>query len=324
LDSQVEANVTAKTLGVIINRADPLSVKIGKYYQKRRRIPSRNLIYTSFDPDKIELSVLEFDALKQEVEAGTPSHIQAYALTWVKPYRVNCRSITSAFALSSIGDNCGCDPTPANPYFNSKTSTPHTTFGMRPTMAIAATTFAEAKALIERGVAADNTRPSGTAYLMSTDDQPRNVRARLYPETLAQLSHQFSITVIEANTLVDRQDVMFYFTGLARVKNLETNRFLPGAVADHLTSSGGVLTGGRQMSALAWLKAGATASYGTVQEPCNHLQKFPHPGVMIYHYLAGDTVVEAYWKSVFWPSQGIFVGEPLARPFGDALGTVPP
>jgi hypothetical protein len=33
-------------------------------------------------------------------------------------------------------------------------------------------------------------------------------------------------------------------------------------------------------------------------------------------YLAGESLVEAYWKSVAMPGQGVFVGDPLARPFG--------
>ena len=33
------------------------------------------------------------------------------------------------------------------------------------------------------------------------------------------------------------------------------------------------------------------------------------------HYLQGETLIEAYWKSVAMPGQGIFIGEPLARPF---------
>ena len=37
-------------------------------------------------------------------------------------------------------------------------------FGIRPTMAIAANNFEEAKALIDRGIASDNTHPQGTAY----------------------------------------------------------------------------------------------------------------------------------------------------------------
>ena len=29
----------------------------------------------------------------------------------------------------------------------------------------------------------------------------------------------------------------------------------------------------------------------------------------------GDTLIEAYWKSVQQPGEGIFIGEPLARPW---------
>jgi uncharacterized protein (TIGR03790 family) len=69
------------------------------------------------------------------------------------------------------------------------------------------------------------------------------------------------------------------------------------------------------MSAVAWLRQGATASYGSVSEPCAHLEKFPNPLVFLKHYLRGDTLIEAYWKSVAMPGQGLFIGEPLARPY---------
>jgi uncharacterized protein (TIGR03790 family) len=121
--------------------------------------------------------------------------------------------------------------------------------------------------------------------------------------------------VVDGNQLTGRLDVMFYFTGLVQVPGLDSNQYLPGAVADHLTSFGGRLTDSPQMSSLRWLEVGATGSYGTVVEPCNFPQKFPHPGVLMAHYLNGDTLIEAYWKSVLMPGQGIFIGEPLARPF---------
>jgi hypothetical protein len=53
-----------------------------------------------------------------------------------------------------------------------------------------------------------------------------------------------------------------------------------------------------------------------VVEPRNFPSKFPDPGVLIAAYVNGATLVEAYWKSVEMPGQGIFIGEPLARPFG--------
>ncbi len=71
-----------------------------------------------------------------------------------------------------------------------------------------------------------------------------------------------------------------------------------------------------------WLEAGATASYGTVVEPCNHRQKFPLPGIAMFHYALGASAIEAYWKSVAWPGEGVFVGDPLARPFAPNLREV--
>jgi uncharacterized protein (TIGR03790 family) len=124
-----------------------------------------------------------------------------------------------------------------------------------------------------------------------------------------------NIEIRKEDSLISRADVLFYFTGLASVSGLETLHFIPGAIADHLTSFGGQLTDSGQMSALRWLEVGATGSYGAVVEPCNFPQKFPHPAVVIGRYLRGETLIEAYWKSVAWPGQGVFIGEPLAAPY---------
>ena len=78
---------------------------------------------------------------------------------------------------------------------------------------------------------------------------------------------------------------MFYFTGLAHVNGIDSNHYHPGAIADHLTSAGGKLTGSGQMSSLRWLEAGATGSYGAVVEPCAFVQKFPRPNIVIDRYL---------------------------------------
>jgi len=132
------------------------------------------------------------------------------------------------------------------------------------------------------------------------------------------------IEIVDADYIRDKADVLFYFTGVKQVEALDSNHFLPGAIADHLTSAGGVLFGGRQMSALAWLEAGATGSYGTVVEPCNFPGKFPNPALLMRDYLNGATLIEAYWRSVAMPGQGLFIGEPLASPYrGCRLRTNP-
>jgi uncharacterized protein (TIGR03790 family) len=113
------------------------------------------------------------------------------------------------------------------------------------------------------------------------------------------------------------QRVVLYQTGAVRVNAPETIPWVPGALADHLTSFGGqLLEAHGQMTVLDWIDAGATASHGTVSEPCNHLQKFPHPQVLLLNYLQGSSAIEAYWRSLAWPAQGLLVGEPLAAPFG--------
>ncbi|MDH3209779.1 MAG: TIGR03790 family protein, partial [Burkholderiaceae bacterium] len=124
------------------------------------------------------------------------------------------------------------------------------------------------------------------------------------------------VHIEKVDALEDVDRVLIYMTGSTHVDKLDRVEWVAGALADHLTSVGGVLTDNRsQMSAMAWITSGATASYGTVSEPCSHLQKFPHPQVLLLHYVQGSTALEAYWKSVAWPQQGVFIGEPLAAPF---------
>ena len=305
-------------LAVIVNRKDPLSVRIGAYYQRVRAIPQQNMIYIAFEPGRGVLPEKEFKALKTAVDAKTPPSVQAYALTWVAPFRVGCMSITTAFATGFNPEYCaqGCKLTRTSPYFNSNSKRPYNDFGIRPTMSIAATDFHSAKALIDRGVASDTTFPTGTAYLLQTSDKNRTVRVNADRQLPEQISPQLKLKLLKKDYLTNKKDILFYFTGLANVPEIATNRYLPGAIADHLTSAGGVLTGSGQMSALRWLEAGATGSYGAVVEPCNFPTKFPVPEIVISRYLGGESLIESYWKSVAMPGQGIFIGEPLAKPFG--------
>jgi uncharacterized protein (TIGR03790 family) len=311
-------SLRASDLAVIINTADPLSVAIGNYYIAKRQIQRSNVARVSFDSGADALSPSTFAALKASVDRQLHGHIQAYALTWARPYRVDCMSITSAFAFGFDRGFCanGCTVTRLSPYFNASTSKPYEDLRLRPAMSIAALDLAHAQALIDRGVAADGSAPAGTAYLVVSADRVRNARLAQYPLASA-LAHYRAIRVerIESPALTARLDVLFYFIGAADVAALASNHFLPGAVADHLTSFGGMLTDSSQMSSLRWLEAGATGSYGTVVEPCSFPDKFPNIPVLMAHYLHGETLLESYWKSVAMPGQGLFIGEPLAAPY---------
>ncbi len=312
-------------LAVIVNTDDPLSTAIADYYMEARGILAENRIELSFPTGKT-LSPELFAPLKATVDDALGPEIQALALTWTTPYRVGCMSVTSAFALGFDDKYCStpCNPTSPSGLYNADVTLPYTEAGIRLAMNIAATTEEAAKALIDRGIASDDTFPTGDGFLVRTTDQARSVRWPEFISTVDAWDHEGGLDLsyidnsegMGSNVVADTDNILFYFTGLANVGEIATNTYIPGAVADHLTSYGGQIPDSGQMSIIKWLEAGATASYGTVVEPCNYPQKFPDTTVLLPNYFRGQTIIEAYWKSVAWPGEGIFVGEPLARPWG--------
>src|SRR3569623_1249641 len=174
-----KSGLAPEELAVIVNDGDPLSRRIAEYYQMRRHIPDTNMIHVQFPVDGTAFSREAFARIKAEVDRKTPDFVQAYALTCAAPYRVDCMSITTAFAAGFAETYCahGCAATRKSPYFNSPSLAPFREHHLRPTMALAGKNFEEVKALIDRGVAADETNPDGTAYLLNTGAHARNVRA---------------------------------------------------------------------------------------------------------------------------------------------------
>jgi uncharacterized protein (TIGR03790 family) len=158
-------------VGVVINDADPQSVAVGTAYQAARQIPPRNMVHLSFSAIEV-LPQAEFFAAFANLSAALPSGVQSLALTWLWPYRVDCMSVTSAFAFNFSSKYCGnyppCTPTALNPYYNSSSLTPFDDFGMRPTMLIAGWNAADALATIDAGVASGKTSPLPAALISST------------------------------------------------------------------------------------------------------------------------------------------------------------
>lgn len=319
---RITGRLRAPDIGLVINTADPYSVAVGEHYIAARGLQAAQVLRLEV-PVKPSLTRGEFAILRQSIEAHFGPATQALALAWVTPYAVECNSINGALALGFDADLCGnaCARSRSSGYFNSSSLRPWSNPGWRPSMLLAARTAELAKALIDRGVSADgslsnNGRAPVSALMLMTDDAPRRVRMALYPPS--GLLQQFGVDVrLEpAQALAGSQRLLLAITGSARVGLEPAPQWVPGGLGDHLTSSGGDLQGDHgQSTALEWIASGATASHGAVSEPCNHLQKFPHPQVLLLHYLQGSSAIEAYWKSVKWPQQSLFLGEPLAAPF---------
>ncbi len=172
-------------LGVLVNANDPASVEIADYYVQKRGIPSANVVELAFTPSDV-MSESDFAVQKALVDA-LPATVQGLVITWTQPYRVGCMSVTSAFALGFDQKYCnttggGCGPTASIDYFDSLSVLPFADHGIRPAMMLAAKSVSDAKALIDRGVSADDTHPTGDGYLLRTTDDPRSVR---WPEFVA-------------------------------------------------------------------------------------------------------------------------------------------
>lgn len=322
--------LTAAELGLLINEDDPQSAAAGAYYASARGLPDANVLHLRLGA-RLPTGVASatFNAWKKQIEAALPAAVQALAVSWTQPSTVDCMSLTTALALGFDRKYCntsgkGCAPTAPSPYFQSDSTAPYDTDGLRPAMILAGASLGEVKALIDRGVAADGSQPGGTAWMLRTTDAARSVRWPGFEQIVSDWGpHPDALAVRyldnsagqAMDALSGQKDILFYLTGLAVVPDIEKNSYRPGAIADHLTSFGGQIPTSGQMSILKWLQAGATASYGTAFEPCNYPAKFPDATVLIPEYFRGRTLIEAYWKSVAWPGEGVFIGEPLARPF---------
>lgn len=304
-------------LAIVINDAEPNSVAIGDYYRRRRDIPAANVVHVKIPDKPHKLDPEQFARLKEEIDAHLGPDIQAVLMVWTAPYAVDCNSITSAYSVGFDAGQCSktCAAGKPNAYFNSSSARPYSDLGTRISMLMPTESVAQSKALIDRGVSSGFRIAPASAYYLVTSEAARNSRAGFFPPSGTIGARRLTTKTLKSDALEGAKDIIIYQTGMAQVAKLETLKFLPGALADHLTSFGGDLLGDGQMSSLRWLEAGATASYGSVSEPCNFWQKFPNPGVLLKHYVQGNSAIEAYWKSVAWPTQGVFIGEPLAAPY---------
>jgi hypothetical protein len=182
----------------------------------------------------------------------------------------------------------------------------------------------EVKNYLSAAHSSDGTSPDGTVYLMVNNDVRSRTRQPLFQETVAELERRGRRAEIlvrgkdKQNGKVpkDKDDVIGAVVGSANF-NWKTSgsRLLPGAIAESLTSYGGILNSkGGQTKLTEFLRQGAAGSSGTVAEPYSIQAKFPVPLMHVY-YADGCSLAEAFYQSVEAPYQLLIVGDPLARPF---------
>jgi len=163
---------------------------------------------------------------------------------------------------------------------------------------------------------ADFSYPSGTFYITDTDDVRTTCRKAGFQIAVDQLKAiSQSADIIPTILPISKRDVLGVTMGTAVFAWAPSqSRFIPGAIADNLTSLGGAMEDAQQTKLTEFLRNGAAAASGAVTEPYSIQAKFPHPTIHA-SYASGLTCAESFYSSVAGPYQLLIVGDPLCQPF---------
>lgn len=338
----VSAGGSGLNVVVVVNQRSPNSVQLGNYYCEQRHVPPQNLLrLTHWSGGNIEWTRADFTndllnpLLAMLSQRQLAPQIDYVLLSMDIPYRVteggSENSTTSALFYGfkadtappdpSLPPSCSLPPASSNSYAFSEAAfrdaSPDTA-SSQPFLAmmLTASNLPQAQLIVDQGVASDGSFPTQAVYLAKTTDVFRNVRFQLFDDAVfdARLLATSLLLRTNQDSPNGLANLLGYQTGLYQFQ-IQSHAFIPGAMADSLTSYGGVIfTPNDHTTLLTFLNAGASGSYGTVVEPCNYLEKFPSP--LNYFYQArGFSLAECYYQCVQNPYQGLLIGEPLAAPF---------
>lgn len=177
--------------------------------------------------------------------------------------------------------------------------------------------YDEAAACLRRAQAADGSRPSGTVYFMLNEDVRSTCREWAVHGAAAMVRANGVAAEVQTGVLPPaRQDVAGAFVGAAAFDwQASGSRLLPGAIAEHLTSFGGVFDEEAGQTPLTdFIRAGAAGACGAVCEPHAIQAKFPHAFLQGY-YTSGLSLAESFYLSVTGPYQLLVVGDALCNPW---------
>lgn len=316
---------------VVINQNSSNSVALGNYYCARRQVPPDNVLRISWSGPNTSWTNSDFEnvLLKPLLGAITNRHLEAQVyyivLSMDIPFQTVfdgvVNSTTSALFYGPKTENGPDWVGITNSFFSSELpfelNRPASARGYSFLAAmITAPTLAQAKQLIDRGVAADALMPGQPVILEKSTDPLRNFRYWTFDNAIfnSRLGNNFQVTRTNSDSPWGRTNLLGLQTGLAQL-SLSANTFAPGAMADSLTSYGGIIFGPNdQTTLLSFIAAGACGSYGTVTEPSPVLEKFPISQNYFFQR-RGFSIAECYYQSIYEPYQGLVVAEPLSSPF---------
>lgn len=159
----------------------------------------------------------------------------------------------------------------------------------------------------------DSTFPTGTVFFVLNDDVRTKSRSWQFPRAVSEL-RKLGVSAHIVNDLPKTPTVIAGIMAGSPTLNPSEGLYWPGAMAEHMTSFGGVFSEQSQTKLTAWLDAGAAGSSGTVVEPRSAWPKFPSARFFVHHAL-GCTMIESFYQAILSPLQILLVGDPLAAPW---------
>lgn len=331
---------------LVVNQASADSVALGNYYAERRQVPPQNYLRIQWPGNNAQWSNGDFTTnllrplLSAIQDRQLGNQISYVVLCMDIPYRVTQsggplldgqNSTTAALFYGFKPDlpaspaydlaSCNLPYGSSNSYAGSEASfrsaQPNTALtNSYLAVMITASNLLQAKTIVDQGVLSDASFATQTVILSKSWDGARNIRYRAFDNTIfnARVRGNYHIIRDLSAQPLGITNLLGYETGMYQF-SISPNTFVPGAIADSLTSYAGLLyESNDQTTLLAFLNSGASGSYGTIVEPCAYLEKFPSPQVYFYQS-RGFSLAECYYQSVTNPYQGLIVGEPLAAPF---------
>ncbi|MDD4871721.1 MAG: TIGR03790 family protein [Kiritimatiellae bacterium] len=335
---------------VLVNEKSADSIEIAKEYVRLRNIPEKNVIRlnlpgTNSVPSLVVTSedftnFIWNPALKEMAIRGIDNHILAWIYSVDFPTTINFNPAFSIQGLTflrnklpdsdSVKKGTYISPLfagPDNPAANAFSSQ---TFDVLkewldsdmplPSMMLGYTgeggnTKNTILQRIQTGVMADGITPEGNVYFITGADVRAKCREWQYPKVVKELRNLNVMAFITNSFPVGGQKIIGLMCGSAVVNPMQgENIYLPGSMADHLTSAAAIFGGSDQTKLTAWIEAGATASAGTVTEPFSIWTKFPCARFFT-HYAVGCTMIESFYQSIRCPLQILLVGDPLVKPW---------
>jgi uncharacterized protein (TIGR03790 family) len=340
LSSRLWAGGSGLNVVVVVNQNSTNSVQLGNYYCEQRQVPPQNVLRASWPGGNIQwlrsdLQSVILNPLLSMLSARQLTNQIDYVLLCMDfPYRVadtnGANSTTTALFYGFVPDvgvlgSCSLPNASSNSYAGSeylfRSVAPGTSKTNFLAVMLTASNLAQAKLVIDGGVASDGSFPTQTVYLAKSSDASRNIRYSTFDNAVfnTRLRGNYSMQRTNADPTYFLGDIFGLQSGWGNAYVVASTTFAPGALADNLTSYGGQIFEWttdifHQLNILSLLTLGAAGSYGTVIEPCAYLGKFPSP--QNYFYQArGFSMAECYYQSVTNPFQGLLSGEPLAAPF---------